>query len=252
MVTVADDSSPPPVAGGGPRRGHLLSSLPINGRLQLLRLLHIASPALPIGAFHFSQGMEHAVEAGWITDEATALQWIGGLAEGTFERLDLPLLSRLHDAWSQGNMRSVRSWNALLIAMRETSESRAEDLHMGAALAKVLNDLDLPSLPVDLQGESLAYATVFGRACAYWGIPPVDTLQACAWAWAETQVLAAIKLVPLGQRSGQRILHALIPVLAAGVDRALALADEDIGIRGVMQAFASARHETQYTRLFRS
>ena len=220
--------------------------------LQLLRLLHIASPALPVGAFHFSQGMEHAVEAGWIVDEAGALQWIGGLAEGAFERLDLPLLARLHDAWLRQDFDEVRRWNSLLIAMRETSESRAEDLHMGAALSKVLTDLDLPAIPAELQGETLGYATVFARACAYWEIPLDETLQACAWAWAETQVLAAIKLVPLGQRSGQRILHALIPVLAAGVQRALSLSDDDIGIRGVMQAFASASHETQYTRLFRS
>jgi urease accessory protein len=123
---------------------------------------------------------------------------------------------------------------------------------MGTALSKVLHDLELPAMPADLDGEVLGYATVFARACACWGISAAKTLQAYAWAWAETQVLAAIKLVPLGQRSGQRILHVLIPSLAASVERALVLSDEEIGIRGVMQAFASARHETQYTRLFRS
>jgi len=221
-------------------------------RLQLLRLLHIASPALPVGAFHFSQGMEHAVEAGWIGDELSAAQWIGGLAEGSFERLDLPVLARLRDAWAAADLTGLQAWNSLLLAMRETSESRAEDRHMGAALSKVLNDLDVPALPQELQKEELGYAAVFARACAHWEISAVETLQAYAWAWAETQVLAAIKLVPLGQRSGQRILHTLIPALADSVARALVLQDEDIGIRGVMQAFASARHETQYTRLFRS
>ena len=221
-------------------------------RLQLLRLLHIASPALPVGAFHFSQGMEHAVEVGWIRDEPSAAQWIGGLAEGMLERLDLPILARLREAWMSADSTSVQSWNALLSAMRETSESRAEDRHMGAALLKVLSDLELPDLPFELRQESFGYAAVFARACACWSIPAVETLQAYAWAWAETQVLAAIKLVPLGQRAGQRMLHALIPALAGSVGRALVLADEDIGVRGVMQAFASARHETQYTRLFRS
>jgi len=221
-------------------------------QLQLLRLLHIASPALPVGAFHFSQGMEHAVEAGWVHDETSAAQWIDGLAQGSFERLDLPILARLREAWMNGDASAVQSWNALLLAMRETSESRAEDRHMGAALAKVLADLDLPAVPAELQNQALGYAAEFARACACWEIGAVDTLQSYAWAWAETQVLAAIKLVPLGQRSGQRILHALIPVLAESVQRALVLPDADIGIRGVMQAFASARHETQYTRLFRS
>ena len=221
------------------------------GPTQLLRLLHLASPALPIGAFHFSQGLEYAVDAGWVTDEASALTWIGGLASGAVSTLDLPLLLRLHAAWSRDDSAAVASWNAQLIAMRETSEARAEDLHMGSALSKVLVDLEMP-LPAFLATDTVTYATLFALACSRWQVSVSDTLQAYAWAWAETQVLAAVKLVPLGQRAGQRILHRLIPILSDGAARAITLADEDIGISGVMQAFASARHETQYTRLFRS
>lgn len=222
------------------------------GQLQLLRLLHIASPALPIGAFHFSQGLEYAVEVGWVTTEITTLDWIGGLATGALRSLDLPVLARLHVAWSREDHLAVMSWNSLLIAMRETAEARAEDLHMGIALSKVLADLQIPFPALTIAASEASYAAMFALACSHWQVSTRDTLQAYAWAWAETQVLAAIKLVPLGQRAGQRILHELIPVLASATVTALDLPDEDIGISGVMQSFASARHETQYTRLFRS
>lgn len=219
--------------------------------LQMLRLLHLASPALPVGAFHFSQGLEYAVDVGWVTDEASALAWIAGLASGAVATLDLPVLARLHAAWSRGDDAAVAAWNAQLIAMRETAESRAEDLHMGSALSKVLVDLDVP-LPAFLNTDTATYATLFALACSRWEVAVGDTLQAYAWAWAETQVLAAVKLVPLGQRAGQRMLHRLIPILFDGAARAMTRTDEDIGVSGVMQVFASARHETQYTRLFRS
>ncbi len=219
--------------------------------LQMLRLLHLASPALPVGAFHFSQGLEYAVEVGWVTDEASALAWIAGLASGAVATLDLPVLARLHAAWSRGDDAAVAAWNAQLIAMRETAESRAEDLHMGSALSKVLVDLDMP-LPAFLNTDTATYAMLFALACSRWEVAVGDTLQAYAWAWAETQVLAAVKLVPLGQRAGQRMLHRLIPILFDGAARAMTRPDEDIGVSGVMQVFASARHETQYTRLFRS
>ncbi len=218
--------------------------------LGLLRLLHLASPALPVGAFHFSQGLEYAIEAGWVRDEADTLEWIGGLAAGSLGMLDLPVLVRLLRAHESKHRDEVVRWNALLIAARETEELRAEDRHMGSALVKILREIDAPVL--ECVPEQPGYAAVFAAACACWQVTPEETLQAYAWAWTENQVLAAVKLVPLGQSAGQRILHALIPRLAAASERALTLRDEDIGYCTVMQSVASARHETQYTRLFRS
>jgi urease accessory protein len=214
----------------------------------LLRILHMASPALPIGAFHFSQGLEQAVEAGWIRDEATAREWISGLAEGAVGAMDLPVLARLHRAWSSADQALVEHWDGFLIASRETQELRAEDRHLGAALVKVLREI-APELPAP---SVQTYAAAFARASVHWGVSEADTLLGYVWAWAENQVLAAVKLVPLGQSSGQRILHALIPKLQSLVAEALAVADEAIGYCGVMQFVASARHESQYTRLFRS
>jgi urease accessory protein len=223
---------------------------------QLLRLLHLASPALPIGAFHFSQGLEYAVEARWVGDESAALEWIAGLAAGSLATLDLPVLQRLLSAWSQDDHAAVLRWNALLIASRETEELRLEDRHLGSALFRVLAELELSSelFPVRAaRGTTgIAHATAFAFACARWAINAEAALQTYAWAWAENQVLAAVKLVPLGQSAGQRILHALNPRLAVACSRALACADSDIGVCTALGGLASARHETQYTRLFRS
>ena len=222
---------------------------------QLLRVLHLASPALPIGAFHFSQALEYAVEAAWVRDERTALEWIAGLAKNALGTLDLPVLARLHTAWLSDDRATVHRWNAFLLASRETEELRAEDRHTGNALRKILtelNVLDHPGRDESAEPVRFGYAAMFTLACARWTVPVVETLQAYAWAWAENQVLAAIKLVPLGQTAGQRILHTLIPRLIEVSNKALSLDDNSLGVCAVMHGMASARHELQYTRLFRS
>ena len=234
---------PAPTAAGGEVPG-------------LLRLLHLASPALPIGGFHFSQGLEYAVDQGWVRDEPTALEWIDGIAQGSLATLDLPVLYRLYLAWALDDRDSLRRWNAFLIACRETAELRHEDRHLGASLLRVLKELELhtdlfrPGIAPDESG--VAHATAFALACARWNVSPLDALRTYAWTWAENQVLAAVKLVPLGQSAGQRMLHALHTRLDALATRSVGCADSDIGVASSMQAVASGRHEIQYTRLFRS
>jgi urease accessory protein len=223
---------------------------------QLLRLLHLASPALPIGAFHFSQGLEYAVDAGWVRDEASALEWIGGIAQSSLATLDLPVLHRLHGCWTRADHAGVLRWNAFLLACRETEELRLEDRHLGAALLRVLAEFELASELFPLSApnirEAVCHATAFAFACARWHIDPLPALQTYCWAWAENQVLAAVKLVPLGQSAGQRMLHSLNSHLGAYSTQAMGVPDSDIGISTVLQSVASGRHETQYTRLFRS
>lgn len=246
---------------------------PVSTNLQLLRLLHLASPALPIGAFHFSQALEYAVEVAWVRDERGALEWISGLAENALGTLDLPVLARLHAAWSADEVATVHRWNNFLIAARETEELRAEDRHTGNALRKILVELNVfdnagskrdeavssaTGSGNSLAGHSFApsqgcgYASMFALACSRWSVPAPEMLRAYAWAWAENQVLAAIKLVPLGQTAGQRMLDRLIPHLTGICNAALCLDDDDLGVCAVMQGMASTRHELQYTRLFRS
>ncbi len=224
--------------------------------MQLLRLLHLASPALPIGAFHFSQGLEYAVETGWVTDEASALEWIGGIAGASLGTLDLPVLLRLQAAWKQNDHGGVLRWNPFLIACRETEELRAEDRHLGAALLRVLAEMDLVTELFSANAAKsvvgVSHATAFAFATSRWGIEPEAALQTFAWAWIENQVLAAVKLVPLGQSAAQRMLHRLTARIPPLVEQAHKLTDSDIGISTASSAVASGRHETQYSRLFRS
>jgi len=168
--------------------------------------------------------------------------------------LDLPVLARLGGAWTSGDVAAVRRWNAFLIACRETAELRLEDRHLGAALLRVLAELELRTDVFESRdgAPGVAYATAFAFACANWNVAPLAMLETFAWTWAENQVLAAVKLVPLGQSAGQRILHAVSGRIGAWAARALELSDSDIGISTSLAAVASARHETQYTRLFRS
>jgi urease accessory protein len=218
----------------------------------LLRLLQLVSPALPIGAYHFSQGLEYAVESRLVHDEATAADWIGGLAAHSIATLDLSILLRMHAAWNNNEVDEARRWSQRLIASRETAELRAEDRHLGCALARVLSDLGIAVADGWRVNEDSSYAAMFGLAASHWHISVDDAATGYAWTWCENQVLAAIKLVPLGQRAGQRLLDALIPEIPRLVSIAAQIEDADIGISTPMQGILSARHETQYSRLFRS
>lgn len=224
----------------------------------LLRLMQLVSPALPIGGYNFSQGLEYAIDAGWVRDEASALEWIRGLARCAMGTLDVPVLLRLHVAWveAQGgapaNVSAVDTWTRFLIACRETSELRAEDRHLGRSIAKVLAESGIPDAQTWTTRSDATFATLFTLACVRWRIDANDAACGYLWAWAENQALAAVKTVPLGQSAGQRILHALIADIPAIVENAQQMADEDIGSSAPLHLIASASHETQYTRLFRS
>ena len=217
----------------------------------LLRLCHLVSPALPVGAYAYSQGLEYAVQAGWVHGEASTLEWLQGLSSSSVGTLDLPILLRLHRAWSMADAPGVRHWNAQLIAARETSELRAQELHLGRALARVLVELQIGEAGDWLEAAP-AYATLFALAAVRWQIDAGDALAGYLWSWSENQVLAAVKLVPLGQSAGQRLLHRLTDAMPAIIERAQALGDEAIGVSTVSQALASALHESQYSRLSRS
>jgi urease accessory protein len=218
----------------------------------LLRLLQLVSPALPIGGFNFSQGLEYAIEAGWVRDEASALGWIAGLMGASVGTLDVPVLRRLHQAASSNDAAAVDIWSRFLIASRETSELRAEDRHLGRSLAKVLAEAGLEEARSWQTRPDATFATLFALACSHWRIGVDQCAWGYLWTWAENQVLAAVKTVPLGQTAGQRMLDALIAQIPPVARSAAKLEAENIGSAAPMHLIASAAHETQYTRLFRS
>lgn len=217
----------------------------------LLRLLQLASPTLPVGAFAYSQGLEWAATQGVDTEEM-ARQWILGVMEHALARLDVPVLSRLHEAWAEGDHAGLLRWTRHLYASRETAELRAEEGHTAGALARLLRDLGMERAAPWVGHPRRTYCLLFALAGAEWGISAEELCCAHLWSWAENQVLAAIKTVPLGQTAGQRILSEMARRIPAFVETGFALADNDIGGAAPGQIMASALHETQTTRLFRS
>ncbi|MCB1803174.1 MAG: urease accessory protein UreF [Gammaproteobacteria bacterium] len=220
--------------------------------LARLRLLQLTSPALPIGGFTYSQGLEWAVEAGWVHDTSTLTDWLQGLIDDNLLYLDLPVLVRLHRACANDDVAAIDRWGRTLLAARESRELRAEEHNRARALCSLLRDLDIAS--AERWREQLAHcqAAPFALAAVHWRIGLEDCLLGYAWGWLENQVAAAVKLVPLGQTDGQRVQLALAATLPSVVSEALLLSDDDIGAGAPALAIAGARHETQYTRLFRS
>ena len=226
--------------------------LPSNSGVGLLHLLHLASPALPVGAYSYSQGLEYAVEAQWVRDEASALDWIAGLLSHTLAHLDVPVAARLYDAWQRDDVKTVLYWSQFLLANREARELQDEDRNMGLSLARLLNDLGIADAAAWCKADSVSFLTLFTLAARRWNIALPDALHGYLWSWAENQVLSAVKLIPLGQTAGQRLLTQLIPRIAQAVGTGMALADDEIGFSAPGLAVAGALHETQYSRLFRS
>ena len=198
------------------------------------RLLQLASPALPVGAYSYSGGLEAAVEAGIVSGAASAQRWIGDVLEHAVLRMEAPLLLKMIE-------KPDAKWNEMFLASRETAELRAETVQMGYSLNRLL-----PGLGVEpCLYEEPSFPAAYAQAVRAWGIGARDALVAYLWAWLENQVMAAVKVVPLGQTDGQKMLLAL----GARLQEA---SEEEPGNFAPGLAMLSSRHETQYSRLFRS
>jgi len=208
--------------------------------MNLARLLQLASPALPVGAYSYSGGFEAAVENGVVHDAASAERWIGDVLEFSIARMEVPAVFRM--------LSGQTGWNETFLASRETAELRAETVQMGYSLNRLFKDLGLGEVPV----EEPSFPAAFAYAAAQWKIEPEAALQAYVWAWLENQVMAAVKAIPLGQTDGQRMLLSLGGRIEGIVQSAMQLKDEDLGNFAPRLALLSAGHETQYSRLFRS
>jgi urease accessory protein len=231
--------------------------------LALIRLLHLASPTLPVGAYTYSQGLEWAVESGAIRNEASAGQWFGDCLSFSLASFEAVYLAHMLSAWRDSDTAQLEELNAEFIASRETAELRAETLQMGHSLVKLLQGLPdfadvhfpLPNPSPACGGwanTSVSFPLAWSCAAARWRIETEDAIAGYLWAWLENQVMAALKAVPLGQTAGQRLLLSLgerLPALAK--QAAVTPLDQ---ARNFLPAFAiaSSLHETQYTRIFRS
>lgn len=230
---------------------HRTSEAP-SGMPALLRMLQLSSSLCPVGAFAYSQGLEAAIERGWVADEATLVAWLCGLGEHGLARLDLPLLLRAHDAALRSDEPRLFGIAERVLASRETRELAEQERQLGSALASVLVNLGLPRAAAFKGHPSASYVVSFAVGAAFFGMSPELALTGYCFAWCEQQVSAASRLGPLGHMAAQRALSAALERAPGWVRSAAALPEERIGSSAPGLAACSAWHETQYTRLFRS
>lgn len=228
----------------------------LDASLSHLRLLQLVSPNLPTGAFTYSQGLEWGVECGWISNEADTRLWLQSILDDNLQYLELPLMIRLYHAIKEHKSDLFLYWSERLYASRETFELRNEEKQRARALYTLLKKLPDSEHWSELQAsrEALVCSQLAGYALASvkWGIKLKDILMGMAWSWLENAVVVAIKLVPLGQTQGQKLLYELSEDISRVVEHAFNIEDDEIGASSPALAIASSLHETQYTRLFRS
>lgn len=223
--------------------------------LTLLRLLRLASPALPVGGFSYSEGLESAVESGRVATEADALAWLVDQLHLGLARSDLAVAGHAVVAWRAADAAAIGSLNAWVATTRETAELRAQSEQMGRSMALWLRlghagDPRLETL--DALTPAPMWPVAFALAGALTEAPVRDVGVAFAAGWAENMVQAAMRSVPLGQSAGQRLVSTLHPEIVAAVDAALATPVDDLQAFTPMLAILSSQHEAQYSRVFRS
>ena len=228
----------------------------------LLQLIWLASPALPVGGFSYSEGLESAIDGGQVSDEASAGRWLRDQLALSLQRAELPLLASAFKAWQRVNSAQIAEriteLNRWSVLTRESREMRQQTEQMGRSMTEWLRQRRPDDARVTLLAAlrpAPTWPVAFALAAATTGAPLREVLLAFGFGWAENMVQASLKSVPLGQSAGQRLLASLADALPAAVDAAIATAAAGDGARqnlAPMLAITSARHEAQYSRLFRS
>jgi len=221
----------------------------------LSRLLQLASPLLPVGAYSYSQGLEWAIECKEVHDMDTAKAWISDVLESYQAHFELPMLYRLYQAWQANGVALIAELDQEYQSGRDTAEALAETRQMGYSLVRLLNGLTDDSatiLPAINALAQPAFPTIYAAQAVAWGISPEDALHGYAWGWLENQASACMKAIPLGQVAGQKIVLAMGEKLPDVVAFAMRLPDHEISNFNPLLSIAGCLHETQYSRLFRS
>ena len=223
----------------------------------LLRLLQLSSPALPVGAFSYSEGLETLVQQQRLTTSTALRHWLQQELHRGAIRQEAAVMLRAHIAASAQNWTALLTWNSWLSASRETEELRLQSQQMGRSLLRLVQKM-APPLPIPsdllqlLQQEKCHFAIAFGLTAAHWKIESAAALQGYLQSWSNNLIAAAVKLIPLGQTEGQQLLFDLQSSLEKAAASILTLSDEALETCGWGLAIASMTHETQYSRLFRS
>jgi urease accessory protein len=218
----------------------------------LLRMLQLSSSLCPIGAFAYSQGLETAIERGWVRDEAELAAWLNGIGTHSLSKLDLPLLRDAHAAALGADHGRLVLLAERLLASREARELAEQERQLGSALASVLVNLGVAAAEPFRGNPSASYVVSFAIGAVHFGLDLEHTLTGYCFAWCEQQVSAASRLVPLGHMAAQRALSAVLADVPRWLEQARWLPEALIGSSTPGLAMSAAWHETQYTRLFRS
>jgi urease accessory protein len=216
----------------------------------LLRLLQFASPALPIGGYSYSQGLETAIDEGLVTDADSARAWLARCLDEVMACWDGPLLWRLLKAFEARDGVAIAEWSACFLAARDTAELRAETVQMGYSLARLIAELGVAD--VTALGDDVSLPAAYACAVDALAIPHEDALLAMLFSWLENQVLVCVKSVPLGQVAGQRLLLSLHADVARAGERARTVPDAALSNWSPGLSMLSMRHEVQHCRLYRS
>ena len=221
----------------------------------LLHLLQLCSPSLPVGAYSYSQGLEAAMESGAVSDEISARAWIFSMLDEVVSQFEAPVTCRLISAFTASDATAVQHWTEVFIASRDSAEFRAETLQMGYSLGKLLAELrkeDTGMLALLNALPEVPFPTALAAAAVSLQVPAEEALLGMLFSWAENQVLACVKSVPLGQVAGQRMLLSLRPQLEQAARKAAQLSDDELSNWSPGLSMLSMQHEVQYSRLYRS
>ena len=222
--------------------------------LLLMRLLRVGSPGLPIGAFSHSQGIEWVVNKGYVGNEAQLEDWLRTLMYTNQKCFDLPIASKLYEAWGKNDLNRVKGLNNLYFASKDCLELRQETLQMGRSLLEIfIQTREIKTIAADFKDfETVTFLTALSYVLSKWSVGVENCLTLILWGWLENQVVAAMKLIPIGHLACQKIFGSLENNFGDIIKEALNIEETSWSNFSLGQSIACAKHETQYSRMFRS